>query len=474
MTSIGKGAFNGCTGLTSITIPNSVINIGDYAFSGCTGLTSVIVEISTPVSINKNIFTNRANATLYVPFGSKAAYEAADYWKEFKEIVELDPVVTTDEALSADAVETMAGKTGTVGINLTNASTDLTAYQFDLTFPAGITLAVNDNGKYLVTKTDRYEDDSQSLSVSKLEGNTYRIVCFSLTNGKIEGTSGAILNAVLAVGNDVASGTYEAQITNCIITKADGTQLKLVDAKFDIVVNNVTLGDANGDNEVNVSDIVEVVNYILGNPSAGFVPAAADLNNDNEVNVTDIVMMVNIIMSGGNARAKDEAPLLTNSNDRLTLEGTSYRELSLCLENNGRYVASQFDLCLSEGLSVESITLNGNRSNGHELSFSEIGHNRYRVIVYSLDNSPYSGSHGELVNIRLMGGAGDIGVEDILFVTDGKSEKRFAPLHRSTTGIHALGIEAEREGELYNLKGQRVMQPREGIYIKDGKKVVIK
>ena len=111
---------------------------------------------------------------------------------------------------------------------------------------------------------------------------------------------------------------------------------------------------------------------------------------------------------------------------------------------------------------------------GSELSYSEIGHNRYRVIVYSLDNSPYSGSHGELVNIRLMGGVGDIGVEDILFVTEGKSEKRFAPLHRSTTGIHALGLEAESEGLLYNLKGQRIMQRREGIYIKDGKKVVIK
>ena len=36
--------FSGCSGLTSITIPNSVTSIGSYAFRGCSGLTSVKVE----------------------------------------------------------------------------------------------------------------------------------------------------------------------------------------------------------------------------------------------------------------------------------------------------------------------------------------------------------------------------------------------------------------------------------------------
>ena len=46
VTSIGGGAFRGCTGLTSITIPNSVTSIGTWAFGYCTGLTSITIPNS--------------------------------------------------------------------------------------------------------------------------------------------------------------------------------------------------------------------------------------------------------------------------------------------------------------------------------------------------------------------------------------------------------------------------------------------
>jgi len=62
---IGDHAFSWCTELASVTIPNSVTYIGDYAFSGCSGLTSVTIPNSVTY-IGGSAFEDCANVeTVY-------------------------------------------------------------------------------------------------------------------------------------------------------------------------------------------------------------------------------------------------------------------------------------------------------------------------------------------------------------------------------------------------------------------------
>ena len=69
VTSIGLGAFRGCSGLASVTIPNSVTSIGDEAFLYCSGLTSVTIPNSV-TSIGSWAFSGCSGLTsITIPTG---------------------------------------------------------------------------------------------------------------------------------------------------------------------------------------------------------------------------------------------------------------------------------------------------------------------------------------------------------------------------------------------------------------------
>ena len=106
VTSIGTQAFLDCSKLTSFTIPNSVTNIGDYAFYNCSGLNSVYNEATTPQYLSFNPHFNYTTATLHVPAGTKELYKAANYWKNFSNIVEdINTVIVEDDKEPATTVE---------------------------------------------------------------------------------------------------------------------------------------------------------------------------------------------------------------------------------------------------------------------------------------------------------------------------------------------------------------------------------
>ena len=65
VTRIGDFAFNGCTGLTSITIPDSVTSIGGWAFCDCHGLTSITIPDSV-TSIGSEAFGLHSSLNVYI------------------------------------------------------------------------------------------------------------------------------------------------------------------------------------------------------------------------------------------------------------------------------------------------------------------------------------------------------------------------------------------------------------------------
>ena len=91
------GSYGSCQDLTTVILPNSVMNIGVMAFEGCSGLTSVISLNNTPPTCTHNIYdgytqfnsVDKLNCIVWVPKGSVNAYKEANGWKDFNNIKEI-------------------------------------------------------------------------------------------------------------------------------------------------------------------------------------------------------------------------------------------------------------------------------------------------------------------------------------------------------------------------------------------------
>lgn len=95
---IQPSAFYDCTSLSSIELPSSIATIGGAAFYNCTGLTYIKCYGEVPASIPASyyghpFYGSTSTCTLYVPINSLEAYQTADYWKDFQDIVGFEPEV---------------------------------------------------------------------------------------------------------------------------------------------------------------------------------------------------------------------------------------------------------------------------------------------------------------------------------------------------------------------------------------------
>ena len=84
---IGNGAFYNCSGLTSVTIRNSVTSIGHWAFENCSGLTSIVIPDSMK-SIDESAFENCSGLTsITIPNSVTSIY--SDAFKNCYRLVEV-------------------------------------------------------------------------------------------------------------------------------------------------------------------------------------------------------------------------------------------------------------------------------------------------------------------------------------------------------------------------------------------------
>ena len=236
-TSIGASAFSGCSGLTSITIPNSVTSIGEGAFEGCIRLGKVslgygmeniaanafaeckrlydiYVYATYPPFADESSFANY-NVDLYIPCESKRDYEYDIVWGEFKYI----------ECIGAESDET-----GGDDVTVTPGSNDVTitwptedeadTYSIVITKDGEVfcTLTFNSNGQLLNIAFAPGREGNHPAQYAEAAANGYR---FTVT-GLDESTKYAYnLDVNDSLGKTIKS--YEGEFTTQSTTALDNT-----------------------------------------------------------------------------------------------------------------------------------------------------------------------------------------------------------------------------------------------------------
>ena len=294
VTTIGSNAFKSCRNMKKVFIPSSVTQIKNDAFAECSNLTNVTVGFSKPFSITANTFSNRWEATLHVPLGCGLAFKSADIWRDFLSISEAEDCEVS-ASMIAETTELLRGGMGDLTISLENDAVESYAtFQTDIFLPEGITPMKNGED-FITMLSSRFSGDGVEVSVEEKAAGVYRLACNAPDGVTITGTEGPLVSLRLKASPKLSPGDYDSELRDVTIRCADGAAVKSADVNFSIKVSTYLLGDVNLDGFVNVSDIMIVVNYILGNEVNSTVELM-DINQDSRVTVTDVMQIVNIIL----------------------------------------------------------------------------------------------------------------------------------------------------------------------------------
>lgn len=127
------------------------------------------------------------------------------------------------------------GESKTISIELNNPNSPYIMVEFWLSLPEGVSIPMDDEGYYIAEGNASRFTRSHKLEVEKQDGY-YHFLIFSSRNAALEGNSGELVSVAIEAATDAEVGTYEAKIINQLYNDPDKNEVTPEDVSFNITI----------------------------------------------------------------------------------------------------------------------------------------------------------------------------------------------------------------------------------------------
>ena len=301
VTSIGDDAFRFCSSLTSINIPDGVTSIGDDAFTACESLTSINIPdgvtsigndaFSYCYNLSDVFYSNSDTEWSNISIGSDNDYLAS---------ANIHYNTSSDDYFETSRTEADCTTDGVIEYKCPHGYTKtekIPAYGHN--FINGICSRCGKDELECIESAHPYEDNcDESWTINKPGAKSVSITFSSQT--KVEDGYDYI---EIYDGKDNLIGSYTgtALASQCITVTGDTVKIRLTSDSsnscygfsidsIDYVAepNALSLGDVNGDGEINILDATCIQKYIVQlEDFTDKQKEVADVNGDGTINIMD-------------------------------------------------------------------------------------------------------------------------------------------------------------------------------------------